>query len=61
MKFGYIRVSRDKQATALHVDTMNREQCEKTFTDKMTGKRFDQPEFVKMLGQARAGDIIVVW
>lgn len=35
MKFGYIRVSRDKQTTALQVDTMNREQCEKTFTDKM--------------------------
>jgi DNA invertase Pin-like site-specific DNA recombinase len=61
MKFGYIRVSRDKQATALQVDAMNREQCEKTFTDKMTGKRFDRPEFVKMLEQARAGDIIVVW
>jgi DNA invertase Pin-like site-specific DNA recombinase len=27
----------------------------------MTGKRFDRPEFVKMLEQARAGDIIVVW
>jgi DNA invertase Pin-like site-specific DNA recombinase len=61
MKFGYIRVSRDKQTTALQVDAMNHEQCEKTFTDKMTGKRFDRPEFVKMLEQARAGDIIVVW
>jgi DNA invertase Pin-like site-specific DNA recombinase len=53
MKFGYIRVSRDKQATALQVDAMNREQCEKTFTGKMTSKRFDRPEFVKMLEQAR--------
>ncbi len=61
MKIGYIRVSRDKQATALQEDAMQREQCEQVFTDKMSGKRFDRPEFVKMVERARAGDIIVVW
>lgn len=61
MKLGYIRVSRDKQATALQEDAMRREQCERTFTDKMTGKRFDRPEFLRMLDLARAGDVIVVW
>src|SRR6266581_9775981 len=61
MKIGYIRVSRDKQATALQEDAMKREQCERVFTDKMSGKRFDRPEFVKMLDMARQGDVIVVW
>jgi DNA invertase Pin-like site-specific DNA recombinase len=61
MKIGYIRVSRDKQTTALQVDAMQKEQCERTFTDKMSGKRFDRPEFLKMLDIARAGDSIVVW
>lgn len=61
MKIGYIRVSRDKQTTALQVDAMNREKCDKTFTDKMSGKRFDRPEFLKMLEIARAGDTIVIW
>jgi DNA invertase Pin-like site-specific DNA recombinase len=61
MKIGYIRVSRDKQTTALQVDAMKREQCEKIFTDKMSGKRFDRPEFLQMLEVARAGDVIVVW
>jgi DNA invertase Pin-like site-specific DNA recombinase len=61
MKIGYIRVSRDKQATALQVDAMKREACDKTFTDKMSGKRFDRPEFLKMLEMARAGDVIVIW
>ncbi len=61
MKLGYIRVSRDKQTTALQEDAMRREQCERTFTDKMTGKRFDRPEFLRMLDLARAGDVIVVW
>jgi DNA invertase Pin-like site-specific DNA recombinase len=61
MKIGYIRVSRDKQTTALQEDAMQREQCERVFTDKMTGKRFDRPEFLRMLDIARAGDVIVVW
>ncbi len=61
MIIGYIRVSRDKQATALQVDAMKREKCERVFTDKMSGKRFDRPEFLKMLDIARSGDVIVVW
>lgn len=35
---------------------MRREQCERTFTDKMSGKRFDRPEFLRMLDLARPGD-----
>src|SRR5258708_15174559 len=61
MKLGYIRVSRDKQTTALQEDAMRREQCERTFTGKMSGKRFDRPEFLRLLDVARAGDVIVVW
>ncbi len=61
MILGYIRVSRDKQATALQVDAMKQANCERTFTDKMSGKRFDRPEFLKMLEIARAGDVIVMW
>lgn len=61
MKIGYIRVSRDKQTTALQEDAMTREQCDRVFTDKMTGKHFDRPEFLRMLDVARIGDIIVVW
>lgn len=61
MKLGYIRVSRDKQTTALQEDAMKCEQCDRTFTDKMSGKRFDRPEFLRMLDVARSGDTIVVW
>ena len=61
MKIGYIRVSRDQQTTALQEDALRQAQCERTFTDTMTGKRFDRPEFVKMLDMARSGDVIVVW
>jgi DNA invertase Pin-like site-specific DNA recombinase len=61
MKIGYIRVSKDKQATILQEDAMKREQCDRVFTDKMTGKRFDRPEFLKMLEMLRPGDILVIW
>jgi DNA invertase Pin-like site-specific DNA recombinase len=61
MKIGYIRISRDKQSTALQEDAMRNEQVERVFTDTMSGKRFDRPEFLRMLDVARAGDVIVVW
>ena len=35
--------------------------CDRTFTDKMTGRKFARPEFLRMLDIARRGDIIVVW
>jgi len=61
MKIGYIRASKDKQATILQEDAMKREECKRVFTDKMTGKRFDRPEYLKMLDLVRPGDVIVVW
>ncbi len=61
MKIGYIRVSRDKQTTALQEDAMSKEQCKRVFTDKLSGKRFARPEFLRMLDVARPGDVIVVW
>lgn len=61
MKIGYIRVSQDKQATIFQEDAMKREECKRVFTDKMTGKRFDRPEYLRMLDLARSGDVIVVW
>jgi len=34
VKIGYNCVSCDKQTTALHEDTMQRESCERVLTDK---------------------------
>ncbi len=61
MKIGYIRISKDKQTTALQEDAMRSEQCARVFTDKMSGKRFDRPEFLCMLDVARPGDVLIVW
>jgi len=61
MNIGYIRVSRDKQTTALQEDAINQAQCGRVFTDKMSGMRDDRPAFLAMLDMARPGDVIVVW
>ena len=61
MKIGYIRVSRDKQTTALQEDAIHQEQCGRVYTEKMSGMRDDRPEFLRMLDMARPGDVIVVW
>ncbi len=61
MNIGYIRVSRDKQTTALQEDAIQQAHCERVFTEKMSGLRDDRPEFLKMLEMARRGDVIVVW
>jgi len=61
MNIGYIRVSRDKQTTALQEDAIQQAQCERVFTDKMSGIRDDRPQFLAMLDMARRGDVIVVW
>jgi DNA invertase Pin-like site-specific DNA recombinase len=61
MLVGYIRVSKNKQLTALQEDALARVHCERIYVDKMTGKRFDRPELVKLLDMLRPGDILVVW
>jgi len=61
MNIGYIRVSRDKQTTALQEDAIQQAQCERVFTGKMSGIRDDRPQFLAMLDVARRGDVVVVW
>jgi len=61
MRIGYIRVSRDKQTTALQEDAIQKVECKRVFIDTMSGVRDDRPEFQRMLDMARPGDVIVVW
>jgi DNA invertase Pin-like site-specific DNA recombinase len=62
MILGYIRVSKNQQLTALQEDAMRSQHCERIFLDKgQSGKRFDRPEFLRMLDLARPGDVIVVY
>jgi DNA invertase Pin-like site-specific DNA recombinase len=61
MKIGYIRVSKQEQNEALQVDALKEAGCEKVFTDKMTGSKFEREGLDEALAYVRPGDTLVVW
>ena len=62
MKFGYARVStKDRQSLDLQIDALERHGCDRIFAERMTGTRFDRPEFQRMNDMLREGDVVVVW
>lgn len=61
MLIGYARVSTDDQDTAAQTTSMGKAGCERIFTEKASGGRWDRPELAKALAQLRAGDVLVVW
>lgn len=61
MKFGYIRVSKDEQNHQLQADALAKENCERIFTETVSGASKQRPEYDRLLDQLRAGDEVVVW
>jgi DNA invertase Pin-like site-specific DNA recombinase len=61
MIFGYMRVSRDTQTTLLQEDALRAVHCDRTFTDVVSGARFDRPELAHLMDVARPGDVLVIW
>ena len=61
MLIGYARVSTDDQDTAAQVAALQAAGCECIFRDKASGGRWDRPQFLRLLNQLRAGDVVVVW
>ncbi len=59
MKIAYIRVSTKEQNEARQVELL-KDECEKIFIDKASGKDTNRPELQRMLEFAREGDCIVV-
>ena len=61
MKIGYARVSTDQQETSLQIDALKQAKCERIYQEKASGAKADRPELMKMLDNARKGDVVVVW
>jgi DNA invertase Pin-like site-specific DNA recombinase len=61
MKVGYIRVSKQEQNEALQRDALKEAGCEKYFSDKMTGSKFERKGLEELLAFMRSGDTVVVW
>ena len=61
MLIGYARVSTDDQDTAAQVAALEAAGCERIFREKASGGRWERPQFLRLLNQLRAGDVVVVW
>ena len=61
MLIGYERVSTDDQNLALQQDALQAADCEKIFSDKMSGANAERLGLKQAFEFARKGDTIVVW
>lgn len=61
MLIGYARVSTDDQDTAIQEAALRQAGCERIYTEKASGGRWDRPELHRALEQLRPGDVMVVW
>ncbi|MCL2875254.1 MAG: recombinase family protein [Betaproteobacteria bacterium] len=61
MKIGYARVSTRDQNPALQVDALKAVGCERIYQDVASGAKTVRPALDELLGQLRAGDVLVIW
>lgn len=60
MKIGYARVSSKEQNLARQLEALGAAGCEKIYSDKISGKNFERPEYQKMISELASDDIIII-
>jgi len=60
MIIGYARVSTVEQNLDRQLDSLGDSGAEKIFTEKVTGKKSDRPELLRMMDQLRDGDVVII-
>jgi DNA invertase Pin-like site-specific DNA recombinase len=60
-KIGYARVSTDAQETHLQLDALQRAKCRRIYQEKASGATAERPELLRLLDNARQGDVVIVW
>jgi len=60
MIIGYARVSTEIQSLDRQMDSLSENGAEKIFTEKVTGKKTDRPELLRMMDQLRDGDVVII-
>ncbi|WP_144549676.1 recombinase family protein [Bacillus sp. X1(2014)] len=60
MKYGYARVSTVNQDLEAQLQSLEKEGCEKIFSEKFTGTKADRPQFQELLSILQQGDTLVV-
>src|SRR6201987_2693131 len=61
MKIGYARVSTHAQETHLQLDALKGAKCTRVYQEKASGAKAERPELIKLLDNARKGDVVIVW
>ncbi len=61
MQIGYARVSTEDQNLELQFRALEKDGCERIFTDKLSGARAKRPGLDEALSHLRKGDVLVVW
>jgi DNA invertase Pin-like site-specific DNA recombinase len=61
MKIGYARISTGDQNFLLQEDALKKAGCELIFYETASGAKADRPELNRLIGQLRAGDVVVVY
>ncbi len=60
MKVGYVRVSTTDQNPARQMELMKSLEVEKIYSEKLSGKNTDRPQFKEMLSFLREGDTLYI-
>lgn len=60
MKYGYARVSTVSQDLEAQLRALEKEGCEKIYSEKFTGTKSDRPQFQELLSILQAEDTLVV-
>jgi DNA invertase Pin-like site-specific DNA recombinase len=60
MKYGYARVSTVSQDLESQLQSLEKEGCDKVYSEKFTGTKADRPQFQELLSILKEGDTLVV-
>ncbi|MGG3580935.1 recombinase family protein [Priestia megaterium] len=60
MKYGYARVSTISQELGIQLHALQKESCDKIYSEKFTGTKVDRPSFKELISVLKEGDTLVV-
>jgi DNA invertase Pin-like site-specific DNA recombinase len=61
LHLGYSRVSTDAEENPSAMDALKRANCTRVYQEKASGAKTERPELMKLLDNARKGDVVIVW